>query len=224
MKNMTNKIRQLTSFIIIGLVAAACGSSMADSYDIAIYCKDTKIKIKVISDEFFITHNDGPYYYENADFLWLYIGDEEFESSIFNTNAMVVYKIENQQIEKLKEYVESKLNNQELLKTIDSLDLALEKEQSNEEMKSYLDGFKMIRNGLYESLKKEGVTEIEALGKISDPHTMEPISVMHVEGKENEEVIAVFQKGYMYKDRVLRAAKVVVNQNEDEPHDDENKE
>lgn len=112
----------------------------------------------------------------------------------------------------------------ELLKTIDSLDLALEKEQSNEEMKSYLDGFKMIRNGLYEALKKEGVSEIEALGKISDPHTMEPISVMHVEGKENEEVIAVFQKGYMYKDRVLRAAKVVVNQNEDEPQDDANKE
>ena len=95
---MINRIRQFASFIIISLVAAACGSSMTDYYDIAIYCQETNIKIKVISDEFSITHNDGPYYYENADFLWLYIGDEEFESSIFNANAMVVYKIENQQI------------------------------------------------------------------------------------------------------------------------------
>lgn len=95
---MTNKIRQFTSFIIIGLVTAACDSSMTDSYDIAIYCQETNIKIKVISDGFSITHNDGPYYYENADFLWLYIGAEEFESSIFNANAIVVYRIENQQI------------------------------------------------------------------------------------------------------------------------------
>ncbi|MBR5644252.1 MAG: hypothetical protein IKW77_08700 [Salinivirgaceae bacterium] len=95
---MINRIRQFACFIIIGLVAAACGSSMTDYYDIAIYCQETNIKIKVISDGFSITHNDGPYYYENADFLWLYIGDEEFESSIFNANAMVVYKIENQQI------------------------------------------------------------------------------------------------------------------------------
>ncbi len=95
---MINKIRQFIGFIVIGLVFATCDSSMTDYYDIAIYCQETEIKIKVISDEFSITHNDGPYYYDNADFLWLYIGVEEFESSIFNANAIVVYKIENQQI------------------------------------------------------------------------------------------------------------------------------
>ena len=95
---MINKIRQLVSFVVIGLAAAACGHSMTDYYDIAIYCPEIEIKIKVIKDEFSITHLDGPYYYDNADFLWLYIGDKEFESSIFNANAMVVYKIENQQI------------------------------------------------------------------------------------------------------------------------------
>jgi hypothetical protein len=97
MKKMINKIRQF-SFILIGFATAACDSSMTDFYDIAIYCQETEIKIKVISDEFTITHNDGPYYYDYADFLWLYIGAEEFESSIFNANAMVVYRIENQQI------------------------------------------------------------------------------------------------------------------------------
>ena len=84
--------------MVIGLVTAACSTSMTDYYDIAIYCQGTKIKIKVIKDEFSITHNDGPYYYDYADFLWHYIGAEEFESSIFNANALVVYKIENQQI------------------------------------------------------------------------------------------------------------------------------
>ena len=95
---MINKIRQFVSFMVIGLVAVACSSPMTDYYDIAIYCEEIEIKIKVIKDEFSITHNDGPYYYDNADFLWLYVDDKEFESSIFNANAMVVYKIENQQI------------------------------------------------------------------------------------------------------------------------------
>ncbi|MBO7476982.1 MAG: hypothetical protein J6U04_03505 [Salinivirgaceae bacterium] len=95
---MINKIRQFVRFMVIGLVVVACSSPMTDSYDIAIYCEEIEIKIKVIKDEFSITHKDGPYYYDNADFLWLYVDDKEFESSIFNANAMVVYKIENQQI------------------------------------------------------------------------------------------------------------------------------
>ena len=95
---MINRIKQIASFILIGLAVASCDSSLTDFYDIAIYCQETEIKIKVVSDEFSITHNDGPYYYDNADFLWLYIGDKEFESSIFNANAMVVYRMENQQI------------------------------------------------------------------------------------------------------------------------------
>lgn len=95
---MINKIKQFVRFMVIGLVAVACSSPMTDSYDIAIYCEEIEIKIKVIKDEYTLTHLDGPYYYDNADFLWLYIGEKEFVSSIFNANAMVVYKIENQQI------------------------------------------------------------------------------------------------------------------------------
>ena len=69
-----------------------------------------------------------------------------------------------------------------------------------------------VRNSLYQILSKEGVTEVESLGKEFDPNYMTSISVVQMEDKADNEVVQVFQKGYMYKDRVLRPAMVVVNQ------------
>ena len=70
----------------------------------------------------------------------------------------------------------------------------------------------MVRNSLYQILIKEGVKEVESLGKEFDPNYMTSISVVQMMDKADNEVVQVFQKGYMYKDRVLRPAMVVVNQ------------
>ena len=100
----------------------------------------------------------------------------------------------------------------EIVTVLDNLDLALEKEQKDEAIQAYLSGFKMVRNSLYQILIKEGVEEVESLGKEFDPNYMTSISVVQMEDKADNEVVQVFQKGYMYKDRVLRPAMVVVNQ------------
>lgn len=100
----------------------------------------------------------------------------------------------------------------DIVSVLDNLDLALEKEQKDEAIQAYLSGFKMVRNSLYQILSKEGVTEVESLGKEFDPNYMTSISVVQMEDKADNEVVQVFQKGYMYKDRVLRPAMVVVNQ------------
>ena len=99
----------------------------------------------------------------------------------------------------------------EIVKTLDNLDLALDKEY-DEQMKSYLSGFRMVRNSLFSILEKEGVKEIETLGKDFDPNYMTSISLTNDESKKDNEVSLVYQKGYMYKDRVLRPAMVAVNQ------------
>ena len=99
----------------------------------------------------------------------------------------------------------------EIVKTLDNLDLALDKEY-DKQMESYLSGFRMVRNSLYSILEKEGVKEIETLGKDFDPNYMTSISVTNDESKKDNEVSLVYQKGYMYKDRVLRPAMVAVNQ------------
>ncbi|MCR5741335.1 MAG: nucleotide exchange factor GrpE [Gammaproteobacteria bacterium] len=110
----------------------------------------------------------------------------------------------------------------EIVKSLDNLDLALDKKYS-EEMESYLSGFRMVRNSLYSILEKEGVKEYECLGKDFDPNYMTSLSVTNDKSKKDNEVVLVYQKCYMFKDRVLRPAMVVVNQVEEETQE-ENKE
>ena len=99
----------------------------------------------------------------------------------------------------------------ELVEVLDHFDLAIEKEQKNEELKAYLEGFKLTRNAIYKILEKQGVKEIESLGKEYDPNLMVSIAQVTDESKKDQEVVNVFMKGYMYKDRVLRAANVIIN-------------
>lgn len=99
----------------------------------------------------------------------------------------------------------------DLIQILDSFDLALEKDAESKEMIAYLNGFKLTRNQIYSILEKEGVKEIEALGKEFNPNEMVSISHMEDRTKKEQEVLRVFMKGYMYKDRVLRPANVIIN-------------
>jgi len=56
-------------------------------------------------------------------------------------------------------------------------------------------------------LKKEGVTQIEALGKNFDPHLMECMTT--VEGEDGK-IIEELRTGYMLYDKVLRPSQVKV--------------
>ena len=74
-----------------------------------------------------------------------------------------------------------------------------------------IQGVELIGNQAADVLKKLGVTEIEAeRGVAFDPNLHE--AVMHIEDDElGENTIAtVFEKGYIYKDRVVRHAVVQV--------------
>ncbi len=68
-------------------------------------------------------------------------------------------------------------------------------------------GLNMVRDHLTQILKEQTIKETEALGKEFDPNLMECID--HREGMDNV-VLEVQAKGYLYHDRVLRPAKVVV--------------
>ena len=70
----------------------------------------------------------------------------------------------------------------------------------------------MIYRQLKEALNKEGVTEIDALDKEFDPNYHQAIMTAKVEGKKAGVVVEVLQKGYMLKDRILRASMVKVSE------------
>ena len=101
----------------------------------------------------------------------------------------------------------------ELIQPIDMLIQILNMPAPSQEVQNYQIGFQMIANQLLEVLKAEGLAPIK-VEKDFDPKFMEAMQTECVEGYEDNQVIRVLQAGYMYKDRVLRPALVVVNKKE----------
>ncbi|MBR0461553.1 MAG: nucleotide exchange factor GrpE [Erysipelotrichaceae bacterium] len=98
----------------------------------------------------------------------------------------------------------------EMLPVIDNLERALDAAEDKEE--GFYKGVRMIYDQLLASLKKEGVEEIDCLGKQFDPNFQQSIMMEKKEGEKPGIVLEVLQKGYMLKDRVLRAAMVKISE------------
>lgn len=109
----------------------------------------------------------------------------------------------------LKYSNESLIN--ELLPVIDNFDRALNQNVKSEEIESYQKGMTMIYNSLKNILEKFEVKEIEALDKEFDPSYHQAVMQEEKEGTKENIVIEVMQKGYTYKDKVIRPAMVKVS-------------
>lgn len=99
------------------------------------------------------------------------------------------------------------------LGVLDNIDRALDAGKNADEssVEKVIQGIELIGKQAADVLSKLGVTEIECeRGTKFDPNLHE--AVMHVDDEElgEQEVAAVFQKGYIYKDRVVRHAVVQV--------------
>lgn len=100
------------------------------------------------------------------------------------------------------------------LPILDNFERAISMDDNNfgDETSKFLEGFRMVYNQTRSLLEKFEVKEIECLGKEFDPTYAQAVVVEKDETKEPGEVLEVLQKGYMYKDRVLRIAMVKVNE------------
>lgn len=103
---------------------------------------------------------------------------------------------------------------EKLLPIIDNFERAMNVKQ--EGMDKFLEGFKMVYNNLQDILKAKGIVEIEAKNKIFDPNIMNAVLTETNTELENNIVLEVLQKGYMYNDKLLRPAMVKVNERESE--------
>lgn len=103
---------------------------------------------------------------------------------------------------------------EKLLPVIDNFERAMNIKVKGTE--KFLDGFKMIYDNLIDILKAKGVGEIEAFDKEFDPNIMNAVLTETNEEKENNIVLDVLQKGYIYKDKLIRPAMVKVNERESE--------
>ena len=99
----------------------------------------------------------------------------------------------------------------ELLVVLDNFERAMASMEITDETRKVMEGIQMIYNHMNETLKKFGVTEINAKDVLFDPTYHEAVMTANDKEKEDEIIVSVLLKGYMLKDRVIRPAKVVVN-------------
>ncbi|WP_372654683.1 nucleotide exchange factor GrpE [Halobacteriovorax sp.] len=102
-----------------------------------------------------------------------------------------------------------------LLDVLDNLDRTLTaiENDEDEKVKNIYVGVDMVKKQFSDVLLSNGLTEIESVGKTFDPNFHEAMAQQPAEGKENDEIISEFQKGYILNGRLLRAAKVIIVKN-----------
>ncbi len=68
----------------------------------------------------------------------------------------------------------------------------------------------MIYQRMADILKKTGLEPIEATGKPFDPHVHQAVERFATEDAPDDTVLSEFQRGYMYKGKLLRPSMVKV--------------
>jgi molecular chaperone GrpE len=97
-----------------------------------------------------------------------------------------------------------------LLPVIDSFERAL---QAKSEAGDFRTGVELIYKQLQDVLAKMGVRPIAAKGEQFDPHVHEAIEMVETPDAADHEVLDEWQRGYKFKDRLLRPAMVRVAKN-----------
>ena len=102
----------------------------------------------------------------------------------------------------------------ELLTVVDNFERAISMDDNDlsDEVSKFLAGFKLIYTTTIGILNKFEVKEIQAEGIEFDPEYHHAVLTDHDESKPAGVVLEVLQKGYIYKDRVIRPAMVKVNE------------
>ena len=105
-----------------------------------------------------------------------------------------------------------------LLPIIDEFELAMLAINDSDD-KNVVRGIEMLYSNLIDTLKKEGLGEVETKG-LFDPYKHEIVMVRESE-KEDGTILDVVKKGYTFDNRLLRPASVIISKNGSKPMDAE---
>lgn len=98
-----------------------------------------------------------------------------------------------------------------IITIVDNFDRALDEARKvdNPELQQWLVGFEMINKIFYDFLKQHGVESLQKT-EMFDPLFHE--AIVQIESPDHKEgaIVEVFEKGFLYKDKLLRTAKVSV--------------
>ncbi|MEI6891506.1 MAG: nucleotide exchange factor GrpE [Pontiella sp.] len=99
----------------------------------------------------------------------------------------------------------------EILTVLDHYEMGLKTAEQQDGDTAVVDGFKMVFDQFQNVLKKFNLEPIEAVGQAFDPHKHEALTHMPSEEYAAEICSNQVRRGYMFGDKLLRAAQVVVS-------------
>ncbi len=104
----------------------------------------------------------------------------------------------------------------EFLPVVDNLERAISQgvvqgADAEKNLAGLLEGVELTLKSLYAGLDKFEVKAIESIGEPFDPNKQEALTMEPSDAVPANHVLTEYEKGYFYKDRLLRAAKVIVS-------------
>lgn len=114
----------------------------------------------------------------------------------------------------------------EMLPVVDNLERAVtqgivEGAPTEKNLAALLEGVQLTLKSLLATLEKFEVKTIESVGKPFDPKHQDAMTMAESDSVPANHVVTEFEKGYSYKDRLLRPAKVVVSSGKKEEETEE---
>ncbi|MBP00769.1 MAG: nucleotide exchange factor GrpE [Candidatus Marinimicrobia bacterium] len=102
----------------------------------------------------------------------------------------------------------------QFLNVLDDLERLNQASEKNDKgnYEKLTEGISLIINNIEKQFSKLDVKTFTKLGDILNPELHDALMIRTEDDKHENEIIEIFEKGYLYKDRVIRHAKVVVNQ------------
>ena len=97
-----------------------------------------------------------------------------------------------------------------ILPILDNLERAEQHITENDKNNKLINGFLQIRKQIEDFLKKEKIEEIKVLGEKFTPETTEAIEEIESKDKKPGTVAEIVNKGYKYKDKVIRPVKAKI--------------
>lgn len=119
-------------------------------------------------------------------------------------------RTENDQINLFKYAAESLII--KLLQIIDDLERSLEHMTEETDVQKIKEGVQLIYNKFTKILEDQGVNKMESIGKPFNVEFHEALMQRPDDSVPPHTVIDELETGYMYKDRVIRHAKVIVSE------------
>lgn len=136
------------------------------------------------------------------------------ESLLRNQAELQNYKRRKEdEVSKIMKYKDEEFI-KEILPVLDNFERAIKMDDNDltDEVSRFLEGFKLIYTNMINILGKFDVKEVDAEGVEFDPNYHHAVLTDHDDNKPAGVILEVLQKGYMYKDRVIRPAMVKVNE------------